>query len=647
MTLPVPDLDDRRFQDLVDDAKRLVMRRCPEWTDHNVSDPGVTLIETFAYMTEVLLYRLNRLPDRLYVKFLELIGVRLYPPVAARVPVTFWLSAPATTPLIIESGTAVSTLIGGSDEPVVFTTTRDLEIVPCELKSLRTKSAHAEESVDRLASLRLGEQCEVFSARPEPGDQLFVVLTEPAPSCAVRLGMVCVTEGVGVDPARPPLVWEAWDGSEWVECTVTGDDTGGLNRSGTVIVHVPDNHDVGVIEGERGGWLRARVVETESGQPAYSASPVLRGLEVGTVGGTVESVHAKTLHDEVLGEAEGVAGQRFQVGSTPILVDAGDVVLDVASENGWVAWDRVEHFADSGPEDLHYVLDPSGGVVEFGPLLRQRDGSARQYGAVPSPGATVRMARYATGGGRRGNVVRGAVQALTSAIPFVAAVENLVAAQGGVDGETVEQAKARGPQTLRSRDRAVTTEDYELIATAAAPELSRVRCIPDTEHEGGLRLLVVPSVPNPLGRLRFEDLVPRQDTVDKLVRRLEEVRVAGVRVVVEPPLYKGVTVVARLLAMPYSDVDKVRDEAMTTLHQFLNPLSGGPDGTGWPFGRPVHQGEVFAALQRLREVDLVAEVRLFGANPVTGVRGSETQWIELEANSLTFSYEHQIKVERR
>ena len=83
--LPAPNLDDRRFQDLVDDAKRLVQQRCPEWTDHNVSDPGVTLIETFAYMTDQLLYRLNRVPDRLYVKFLELIGVRLFPPTPARV----------------------------------------------------------------------------------------------------------------------------------------------------------------------------------------------------------------------------------------------------------------------------------------------------------------------------------------------------------------------------------------------------------------------------------------------------------------------------------------------------------------------------------------------------------------------------------
>jgi len=104
MSLPAPNLDDRRFQNLVDDAKRLVQRRCPEWTDHNVSDPGVTLIETFAYMTDQVIYRLNRVPDRNYIRFLELLGVHLFPPTAARTGVTFWLSAAQPQPIVAPSG---------------------------------------------------------------------------------------------------------------------------------------------------------------------------------------------------------------------------------------------------------------------------------------------------------------------------------------------------------------------------------------------------------------------------------------------------------------------------------------------------------------------------------------------------------------
>src|SRR5438874_6750124 len=107
MSLPAPNLDDRRFQDIVDEAKRRITRYCPEWTDHNVSDPGIALIELFAWMTEMILYRLNQVPDKHYVKFLELMGIRLFAPVAARADLVFWLAAPLPSAVRIPIGTQV------------------------------------------------------------------------------------------------------------------------------------------------------------------------------------------------------------------------------------------------------------------------------------------------------------------------------------------------------------------------------------------------------------------------------------------------------------------------------------------------------------------------------------------------------------
>src|SRR5580704_3269494 len=104
MPLPVPNLDDRTFQNLVDDAKRLVQQRCPTWTDHNVSDPGVTLLEAVASMVDQLLYRLNRVPEHHYLKFLELYGLERYPDAAALTPVTFWLTAPQPGTVRIPTG---------------------------------------------------------------------------------------------------------------------------------------------------------------------------------------------------------------------------------------------------------------------------------------------------------------------------------------------------------------------------------------------------------------------------------------------------------------------------------------------------------------------------------------------------------------
>ena len=79
MSLPVPNLDDRTFQDIVDEAKRLIPTYCPEWTNHNLTDPGVALIELFAWMTELSLFRLNQVPDAFYTHMLNLLGLRAVP----------------------------------------------------------------------------------------------------------------------------------------------------------------------------------------------------------------------------------------------------------------------------------------------------------------------------------------------------------------------------------------------------------------------------------------------------------------------------------------------------------------------------------------------------------------------------------------
>jgi predicted phage baseplate assembly protein len=317
----------------------------------------------------------------------------------------------------------------------------------------------------------------------------------------------------------------------------------------------------------------------------------------------------------------------------------------VSSPDGWQAWTQVDDFADSRKEDPHFLLDACSGLVIFGPAVREPGGALRQYGAVPQAGRTVRIRRYATGGGRGGNVTAGAIRTLKSSVPFVASVENRYPAQGGVDGETLEEAKVRGPLLLRTRGRAVTAEDYEVFARHAAPEAARVHCVPAGEG-GAVRVLVVPAAASVDGRIRFENLVPDPGTLGRVAEALDEVRLIGVRVSVEPPLYRGITVVARLVARPRVNLDRLREAARRYVYEFLNPLpGGGPDQRGWPFGRPVLTGDIFGLLQRVNGVDLVEDVRLFSADPVTGKRGDEARRIDLAANSLVFSYDHQIRVE--
>jgi predicted phage baseplate assembly protein len=650
MSLPAPDLDDRGFQDLVNEAKRLVQVRCPAWTDHNVADPGVTLIETFAYMTSQLIYRLNRVPDRLYIKFLELIGVRLLPATPARTMLTFWLSSPQESTVTIARATGAATVRTNAEDAVAFTTSSVLDIVPSRLAAVLTSGSDDEAPdrwVNRQLELERGRGFPAFSPLPRSGESMVMALKDPVPLCVVRIRLRCSVEGIGVDPTRPPLTWEAWDGAAWSSCDVESDTTGGLNRDGDVVIHVPGSHQGAVLAGRRAGWLRCRVVPAAPGQPAYTAAPQVKGMTVATIGGTVEAINAEIIDSEHLGESDGVAGQRFVVRRAPVLSGLEAPLVETSSDEGWLSWQNVPDFSRSSPEDRHFVLDGASGEVLFGPLVRLAEGGTRSYGAVPPKGAQIRLRRYAIGGGVSGNVPARTVTVLKSSIPYVCRVENRQAALGGVDAETLDEAKVRGPLSLRARGRAVTADDFEQLTREAAPDVARVRCQAADESEpGAVRVKIVPSARSDDGRIDFDDLLPGEETLQAIANRLDSTRLVGTRLLIEPPYYQGVTVVARVQARPTASPSRVENDALKALYGYLHPITGGPEGGGWPFGRPVQSGEIYGVLQRVPGVDLVEEVLLFGANPVTGERGPAMDRIDLGHDALVFSYEHAVAARR-
>ena len=465
MALPSPNLDDRRFQQLVDEAKRYVQQRAPEWTDHNVSDPGVTLIETFAYMVDQLLYRLNRVPEKNYSAFLDLLGIRLFPPAAATAEVDFWLSAPQPETVTLRAGAEVATARSETEEGVVFATTEELPIVPCELTRLVTAPVGGEQ-VDRTTMLAEGRDIRCFQAAPAPGDAMLFGLPAAVPRCIVSVNLDSRVEGVGVDPRQPPLAWEAWDGARWLPCETGSDTTGGLNRPGEVIVYVPAGHTASVVAGTRGGWLRCRVTEPEPG-PA-----VLLGVADGPRGGGVHRRRHRTRGTR--GDCHRCASRDVRGGRGPAVRRDSAARSSSTGSRPSSRCPRTRAGRGGGPWSTSATprRRPScGDRRDLGhvhvPTRRTR---ARRIAAHVRRGAgegrAVRVLRYRTGGGAGGNVARGAISVLRSSVPYIARVENREAARGGVDGESVDNAKLRAPDALRMQERAVTAEDYEIVGAA-------------------------------------------------------------------------------------------------------------------------------------------------------------------------------------
>ncbi|HEX8137122.1 MAG TPA: baseplate J/gp47 family protein [Pyrinomonadaceae bacterium] len=126
MPLIVPTLDDRKYQDLLDEALARIPVHNPEWTNFNKSDPGVTLLEVFAFLTENLLYRANQIPERNRLKFLTLLGVPLRPASSARGLVSFTNERGPRETFTLNTGLEVRA------SQIPFRTEQSLDVLPIE-----------------------------------------------------------------------------------------------------------------------------------------------------------------------------------------------------------------------------------------------------------------------------------------------------------------------------------------------------------------------------------------------------------------------------------------------------------------------------------------------------------------------------------
>lgn len=668
MTLIAPILDDRHFQDIVDEAKKRIPHFCKEWTDHNVSDPGVTLIELFAWMTDIILYRLNQVPDRHYIKFLELLGIKLQEPFPAKAPITFWLSSPQETAVTIPANTEVASTQTESERPIVFTTNTDFQIQLPQLSALKSRvvtgSSDKQSYIPHnLRRLQTGfEGVLIFSPDPPHTDDAFYLGFENDLSHHIlRFDLDFVEKaGAGAVPHLPPYIWEASTGDldsqkRWEGCEVDEDTTKAMNYPGYIQLFLPKMGKYKIGEDEC-YWVRARLKTIEArektdGMERYKKSPILRRVGVSSWGGTIEATHAQPVNKELVGRSDGSPGQRFQLQATPILKrQPGENLIIQVDEESAEEWLEVSDFADSGAQDCHYTLDGVTGELRFGPAIRQPEGTVKLFGAIPPRNARLIFKRYRYGGGQSGNVQAGIMNTLKTAIPYIARVLNRKPAWGGLDPELLESAMMRAPAMLRSRNRAVTEDDFEFLAQQALPAvIGRVKCLQPRPTEAGrvvegqLYVLVVPRVTNPAALLSRDQLEVKPEDMDKLRAYLDERRLLTTRLDIRTPAYHGVSAKVRLRAMPGVDETGVKKEILARLNKFLNPLIGGEDGKGWPFGRHLFASDVYQCLQGIQNIQFIREAKIYRSQPGGEAQGEAVETVEVVNHGVIASGVHTVE----
>jgi predicted phage baseplate assembly protein len=373
-----------------------------------------------------------------------------------------------------------------------------------------------------------------------------------------------------------------------------------------------------------------------------------------SIGGTIQATHSTLVVNELIGRTSGMPGESFQLQNSLILPRTEEEYLEVFEPDGeWTGWTEVTTFLDSGPDDRHYMIDGVTGTLRFGPTIREQDGREVAHGRTPARGSALRFTRYRYGGGIRGNVGANTLTVLRSSIPYIREVTNRIPASGGLDPETLDAARLRVPEAVKTRDRAITASDYEFLAREASRRVARARCIQvrmdgtgSSVPPGTVELLIVPLLPPDYPRT-VETLQPAPELLEEVREYLDERRLLGTQLVVDGPAYVGVSIEATILVQRHRRADDVRAAVAERIREYLDPLFGGPDGTGWPFGRDLYLSEMQSVVQSVPGVEYAQDVTLYQVDIQTGQSRAAGQSITVADDVLLLSYEHVVTVGQR
>jgi hypothetical protein len=612
VTLSPPVLDDLTWDAMMAAARRQIPAESGGlWTLHAPVDPGVTVLELFAYLLEQRLYWLDQVPDSLVVAVLRLLG--LSGPLPAQSAATVLELTAQSAALVAETTLVPAGTVFSRDplERITFTLDEDVAVLPLEPDWITLWAGGQDRGADLAAGrgvrlLQPGGPAEFRivlhpkqgSSRPPTGTWLTLLFDLDAPSQSPPSWS---PDAVADVPPPATLSWSWYrpeppqdDPSVPLVSAITAevqDGTAGLRRSGIVRLRLPDEWSEGG-PGQPLDHFGLRVATTAA---MFPTSPVLRQIAPNV--GAARHQESRVVTNVDL--ADQVREWLRLPGQHLTLPDARGLLLKAALRlrraGAMAEWSVAPDFTFGGPGDQIFVLDRDAGALRFGDGLT---------GAIPvpdSPGAEpVITVEYVRGGGAAGNGGQTAnwFRVGASAADVLVTARNPVPAEGGRDPETVAEARQRAAEELSRVQRAVTAADFEELA-ATTPGVAVGRSYvgvgahpgyPCTTVPGAVTIRVVPWVPRADADFALKDytaiLRPDPGLLAKVRTQLDEARLVGTEIFVCSPRYRRVDLRVDLTGRP-ADPAGVRAALLAALRHYLDPLAGGDDGTGWPFGGPL------------------------------------------------------------
>ncbi len=669
MPIRPPRLDDRSFDDLVQELVARIPAHTPEWTNPAVGDPGRTIIELFAWLADTILYRANLVPERQRLVFLKLLGITMRPAHSARGFVELQLDVRGSVePVSFARGARLP-------GPPQFETLDEVTVFPFEGPVLTKRELDERETAEvsgivrELESLyRIGNRARPYvtaaafpddAPRPEGFDiisgtvdrSLWIPLLASAPELAKKardrinagndgrpfiLNVTVVPSNAPVerfDEARVPHaidhVWEASVGRDdrptYRQLEVIHDGTKGLVQDGVVRLALaggdlgaPSN-DVRQQMASGVGDRPPRLDDAERADRLITWVRLRPTVRVERLAFTWVAINGVGIDQRItrenvyVAEGDGLADQVVQLPATS--VEPESLRISVQNADGIMEpWARTEDLGGHRPTDRVYRLDAEAGTIHFGDGMR---------GLAPELARRIRIDRMRAGDGAIGNLPARKLDGIEGVDPKgvtvqakVKVVQSLPTTQGR-DAESLAEAERRIPAVLRHRNRAVTADDFRQV-TLETPgaDVGRVEVLPRFKpHQ---RRFDVPGVVSVmvLPRPSTEPMPPnpRADRpfLERVNAHLDARRTLGTELYVVGVEYVAIGVSVGVNIRDGFPRDQTLSDVRKALHAYLWPVAPyGPTGEGWPLGRTVGSREVEVAVARVRGISGVSDVRLF------------------------------------
>lgn len=688
MPLQPPALDDRSFNDLLQDLLASIPAHTPEWSSPQQGDPGRTLLELFAWLGDALLYRANLIPEKQRLTFLKLLGMPLQPAAAARGIVALTGDPANASVISLAPGASLAgpvpfeTLAGMDLLPVVGQVYRKAPIIDPQQQADAHPLLTGLQSLYKLGSLPVGYYTQqVFgndladengiNLNKDTLDQsLWIALLAPkagqnqavkdaiggknAVQRVLNIGFVPALQlpdpfaDVGPRAAVPhnwqlSLLSDAGSAAKFDQLTVFEDTTQGLTRPGVIRLALPSAAVIGAPPNDVATDAQAGVgskppriddADTQQRLVTWVRLKVTGALTASWIGVNAVEIDQRTTREAiVLGVSDGSSNQQFPLPITQIDVDSFQLDVDMPGL-GPQLWQRVDDLGVlSGPIPA-FMLDPEAGLITFGDNL---------HGMIPPQGRRVRVRSMRSGGGAGGNLPPGTLAAISARdqagnpITQKITVKQPIATNGGDEAESLDAAQKRIPAWLRHRDRAVTADDYRNLAESIpGAGIGRVEVLPLFKPQtrtpnvpGVLSVMVIPEKDG------IQPPCPRADRplLETAFAFLNPRKPVAAELYVIGTDYVGIGLAVAVEVLAGFDLRVVSRQVEDALRRYLWPLApGGTLQSGWPLGRRIRSLELEVIISQVQGVVEVNGVNMFRYQPdrtYVAVSGSSTSQQEI------------------